>query len=324
MDKVKLNDEKANTDLKRIDQPSLEGKFIWNTFGVTHLPFIRRWDKVQYACAAMAQSTVLEKYLSGIDPKLYDFWNVPAYYMTDTEATLLNHINNFHSNSYYGLREFSPADDFLVEYNDLAKFHAFLSTCYSKIHFSSTEADKCGLIRIDNDTVVPFVRVETERYVPICYFDGDMDNLKNNSKSLDDSDLNYIQFCFKILSIKDQRIPAIMRSVVPLKMVMSLFPERTPFVDYFPNIQDPELPVGDNRLIISKRWLKFPACKYEDAFVDSSSLVVPPLNAEDSSSLVPPSNAEQMQVAPIGLQSDQFKMDQMESEMDTSMQRLSI
>lgn len=25
MDKVKLNDEKANTDLKRIDQPSLEG-----------------------------------------------------------------------------------------------------------------------------------------------------------------------------------------------------------------------------------------------------------------------------------------------------------
>ena len=57
-----------------------------------------------------------------------------------------------------------------------------LFQCYKKLVMKKSNAsDRCGFFRINGESVVPYTVREGVKYVPLFYFEGEMDNLKMTS-----------------------------------------------------------------------------------------------------------------------------------------------
>ena len=259
----KLGDKKGVGNIpenkKVIDEESQRGRFGWVTLGKAFIPYIIRQGE-QYTAVRMVESKLLNKYLSYLHPDIYNCTCIRSYYITDAEARVLNEINVRHCDAQFGRDHFTNKD-LVVRLQDAAEFYNFLDVCYNKLVLSSNNPrDKCGFIRINGESVVPYTIRNSNKYVPLFYFEGETDSLKLKAEKLEGWDLAYLKFCCKVQGIKNELFSSDTCSVISLNDIKSYFPAGTSFEDYWPS------KVIDSQLLITSKnqnpypsWTKQPA-----------------------------------------------------------------
>lgn len=251
-----------NGEKKPSDDESQRGHFGWATFGKTHIPYILRQGE-KYCAVRMVETKLLNKYLSHLHQDIYSCTCVRSYYITDAESRLLNEINHRHCDTQFG-REMFTLKDLVVRLSDANKFFQFLDICYKKLLLgSSGPSDKCGFIRINKESVVPYTVRDDQQFVPLFYFEGETDNLKLKADYLSGWDLSYLKFCCKVQGIRNELFASDSVAVISLTDIKSYFPVGTEFEEYWPN------KVVENQLLIgnsaqksngsSVQWTKQPS-----------------------------------------------------------------
>lgn len=244
VDKLKSNENNTeNGEKKPCDDESQRGHFGWATFGKIHIPYILRQGE-KYCAVRMVENKLLNKYLSHLHQDIYSCTCVRSYYITEAESRLFNEINHKHCDSQFG-REMFTLKDLVVRLSDANKFFQFLDVCYKKLLMgSSGPSDKCGFIRINKESVVPYTVRDGQQFVPLFYFEGETDNLKLKADYLSGWDLSYLKFCCKVQGIRNELFASDSVAVISLTDIKSYFPVGTEFEDYWPS------KVVENQLLI--------------------------------------------------------------------------
>lgn len=238
-----------DADKKPSDDESQRGHFGWATFGKIHIPYILRQGE-KYCAVRMVENKLLNKYLSHLHQDIYSCTCVRSYYITEAESRLFNEINHKHCDSQFG-REMFTLKDLVVRLSDANKFFQFLDVCYKKLLMgSSGPSDKCGFIRINKESVVPYTVRDTQQFVPLFYFEGETDNLKLKADYLSGWDLSYLKFCCKVQGIRNELFASDSVAVISLTDIKSYFPVGTEFEDYWPS------KVVENQLLIGSSTAK--------------------------------------------------------------------
>lgn len=168
---------------------------------------------------------------------MYSCITVKSYGITKTESILLNSINHDHCNSAFGNEDFRKDRDLVVKLDDLKEYHQFLELCYSKLIYSSVknnENRRCGFIKINRDSVVPYIIKDNMKYLPLFYFVGEIDDLENDAILIKNWDLAYLKFCCKVHGINTELVSNDYCQVTTLDKIKFYFPEETTFEDYWP------------------------------------------------------------------------------------------
>lgn len=246
---------------KACDDESQRGHFGWATFGKTHIPYILRQAE-KYCAVRMVEMKLLNKYLSYLHQDIYSCTCVRSYYITEAESRLFNEINHKHCDSQFG-REMFTLKDLVVRLSDANKFYQFLDVCYKKLLMgNSGPSDKCGFIRINKESVVPYTVRDNNKFVPLFYFEGETDNLKLKADYLSGWDLSYLKFCCKVQGIRNELFASDSVAVISLTDIKSYFPTGTEFEDYWPSkVVDTQLLIGSTtqKTSSSVHWTRQPA-----------------------------------------------------------------
>ncbi|XP_049871399.1 uncharacterized protein LOC126370541 [Pectinophora gossypiella] len=228
------------------DEASWKGHFGWDMLGKCHIPYIYRSGE-KYVAVRMVEIKLLNKYLNYLHADIYSCTCIRSYYITEIEARLLNEINNRHCDGQFGREPFTQKD-LVVRLSDAYEFYNFLDVCYNKLlHGTTNTKDKCGFIRINKESVVPYTVRDGQKFVPLFYFEGETDNLKLKADQLKGWDLSYLKFCCKVQGIRNELFASETCSVISLSDIKSYFPPGTEFEEYWPN------KVVDSQLLISAK-----------------------------------------------------------------------
>ncbi|XP_037918540.1 uncharacterized protein LOC119656214 isoform X2 [Hermetia illucens] len=248
-----------NTDKKTCDEESQKGHFGWVTFGKIYIPYIVRQNE-KYCAVRMVEMKLLNKYLSYLHPDIYSSCTcVRSYYITEAESRLLNEINHKHCDAQFG-REMFTLKDLVVRLSDANKFYQFLDICYRKlVTGSKSPSDKCGFIRINKESVVPYTVRANEQVVPLFYFEGETENLRQKAELLSGWDLAYLKFCCKVQGIRNELFSSESVAVISLTDIKSYFPTGTEFEDYWPSkVVDSNLLIASKNINNSVHWTRQP------------------------------------------------------------------
>lgn len=214
------------------------GVFSWEEIGTTPIPYIIRVinnEKLEFVSVRVAESQLLQKYLNFLHADLYTCTSVKSYFVTEPEAKLLNEINSKHSDSVYGKELFQSSKDYIVRLEDVIEFHSFLNVCYNKLLCTpSGGTNKCGFIRINSESVVPYCLKDNQKYVPLFYFEGETENLRHRSVRLENWNLAYLKFCCKVQGIRNELFASDSCIVTSLDDIKNYFPPDTNFEEYWP------------------------------------------------------------------------------------------
>lgn len=242
-----------------IDEESMRGRFGWTTLGSAHIPYIfRSGDK--YCAVRMVEVKLLNKYLNFLHQDIYNCTCIRSYYITDAEGRLLNEINVRHCDYQFGREQFTTRD-LIVRLSDAEEFYNFLDACYNKLLSGNQNvADRCGFIRINQESVVPYTVYSNQKYVPLFYFEGETDNLKLKAEKLEGWDLSYLKFCCKVQGIRNELFAHDSCSVISLSDIKNYFPPGTLFEDYWPKkTLDSQLLINGNKAQTQMiQWTKTP------------------------------------------------------------------
>lgn len=260
-DKPKLKSSTSTEETKNIDEESVKGRFGWTSMGKVHIPYIIRSGE-NYCAVRMVEIKVLNKWLNYLHQDLYNCTNIRSYYITEVEARLLNEINLKHCDYQFGREQFTSRD-LIVRLSDANEFYQFLGHCYHKlVNTLETELpNRCGFIRINRESVVPYTVYNDQKYVPLFYFEGETDNLKQRADKLEGWDLSYLKFCCKVQGIRNELFAHDSCSVISLSDIKNYFPPGTIFEDYWPkkNLDSSQLLVsGRTSLPQNVHWTRQP------------------------------------------------------------------
>jgi len=287
-DKSKMRVPVSNEETKNIDEESAKGRFGWTSMGKVHIPYINRSGE-NYCAVRMVEMKVLSKWLNFLHQDLYNCTNIRSYYITETEARLLNEINLKHCDYQFGREQFTSRD-LIVRLSDANEFYQFLGHCYHKLvnTLEPDVANRCGFIRINRESVVPYTVYNDQKYVPLFYFEGETDNLKLRADKLEGWDLSYLKFCCKVQGIRNELFAHDSCSVISLNDIKNYFPPGTVFEDYWPkkNLDSSQLLItGKANLPQNVHWTRQP--------------VAPPISAHPSPSPKPATQAKAATNGPL-------------------------
>ncbi|EFN69268.1 hypothetical protein EAG_13946 [Camponotus floridanus] len=270
-----------------LDDDSQRGRFGWTSFDECHIPYIFRSGE-KYCAVRILESKLLNKYLSYLHADIYSCTCIRSYYITEAESKLFNDINTKHCENQFG-RDTFTCKDLVVRLSDAKEFYTFLDVCYTKLTAGSNpnvtsgrKAEKCGFIRINKESVVPYTVKDGLQYVPLFYFEGETENLKLKAEKLEGWDLSYLKFCCKVQGIRNELFASETCSVISLNDIKSYFPPGTGFEDYWPTkVMDSQLLVNSNGNGSGGGWTKQPPTPpaTKPTSVQSANKIVPPLNA---------------------------------------------
>lgn len=240
------------------DDESVRGRFGWVQLGKCHIPYIFRTGE-KYCAVRMVEMKLLNKYLNYLHQDIYSCTCIRSYYITDAESRLLNEINVRHCDNQFG-RDLFTTRDLIVRLSDANEFYNFLDVCYSKlIQGTCNPKDRCGFIRINKESVVPYTVKNDNKFVPLFYFEGETDNLKLKADKLEGWDLSYLKFCCKVQGIRNELFAHDSCSVISLNAIKSYFPPGTGFEDYWPSkVVDSQLLLNGKNPTQIGQWTKQP------------------------------------------------------------------
>lgn len=270
-----------------VDEESVRGRFGWTTLGKVHIPYIFRvGDK--YCAVRMVEMKLLNKYLNFLHQDIYNCTCIRSYYITDAEGRLLNEINIKHCDYQFGRDQFTNRD-LIVKLSDAEEFYNFLDACYNKLLSGSQNvADRCGFIRINQESVVPYTVYNNQKYVPLFYFEGETDNLKLKANKLEGWDLSYLKFCCKVQGIRNELFAHDSCSVISLNDIKNYFPPGTHFDDYWPKkTLDSQLLINGKAQTAMIQWIKEP--------LPPPMLPIDQVSPKPAAQAKPPTNPQQHQ-----------------------------
>lgn len=240
------------------DEESVRGRFGWITLGKNHIPYIIRFGE-KYCAVRMVELKVLNKYLNFLHQDIYNCTCIRSYYITEAEGRLLNEINIKHCDYQFGREQFTPRD-LIVRLTDAIEFYNFLDGCYNKLlNGSSNPLDRCGFIRINKESVVPYTVYNNQQYVPLFYFEGETENLKLKADKLEGWDLSYLKFCCKVQGIRNELFAHDSCAVISLNDIKNYFPPGTLFEDYWPSkVVDSQLLINGKTQTQMGQWTRQP------------------------------------------------------------------
>ncbi|XP_054004687.1 uncharacterized protein LOC128890325 isoform X6 [Hylaeus anthracinus] len=246
------------------DDESQRGRFGWTSFDDCHIPYIFRSGE-KYCAVRILESKLLNKYLSYLHSDIYSCTCIRSYYITEAESKLFTEINVKHCENQFGRDQFT-CKDLVVRLSDAKEFYTFLDVCYTKLTAGTNpnvsgghKAEKCGFIRINKESVVPYTVKDGLQYVPLFYFEGETENLKLKAEKLEGWDLSYLKFCCKVQGIRNELFASETCSVISLNDIKSYFPPGTGFEDYWPTkVMDSQLLVTSKGSGTGGGWTKQP------------------------------------------------------------------
>nr|XP_023017310.1 uncharacterized protein LOC111506474 [Leptinotarsa decemlineata] len=225
----------STSETKNIDEESTKGNFGWTFLGNVYIPYILRSGE-SYCAVHIVQTKVLNATLNYMHQSLFSFMNVRSYCMTEAEARLLNEINFKHCDYQFGRKEFTPKD-LIISLTDANELYTFLRHCYAKVvnGTDSEKLERCGFIRINRESVVPYTMYNEQKYVPLFYFEGDTNLLQQQAVKLEGWDLSYLKFCFRIQGIRKDLFAHDSCPAISLNDIKNYFPPGTMFEYYWPS-----------------------------------------------------------------------------------------
>merc|ERR1719266_634580 len=276
---------------KALDEDSRKGRFGWAEFERNPIPYIFRasGEKTEkYISVRMVERKLLNKFLSVLPTEVNSCHCIRSYYITDSEAKLLNEINIKHTDLHFGKEAFTTKD-LVVKIAEAKEFYRFLDLCYKKLVLKKSNAsDKCGFFRINRESVVPYTVKENVKYVPLFYFEGETDHLKLKSDSVDSWDLAYLKFCCKVQGIRNELFAADTCRVVALEEIKGHFPSGTTFEDYWPAKGSIE-PVQHTQRVSAGNWTQKPV-----SVVPQQQQAPPPAHQRGAQQTAPSNNSAAM------------------------------
>eukprot|EP00102_Acyrthosiphon_pisum_P020867 XP_016658077.1 PREDICTED: uncharacterized protein LOC107883117 [Acyrthosiphon pisum] len=189
--------------------------------------------------------------------------SVKGYFITDSEATLLNCINNFHCDFAFGHAIFFARKDYIVLLEDVQEFYTFMDVCYKALlsNDNTGRKKKCGYILMDFELVLPYAIKDNKKYIPlICIQESE--NLKNLTVKLENWNLSYLKFCCKLQGIiNDEFFASDSCTVINLDDIKNSYSSDTCFEEYWPpNIMYNQLLTNENSTHVNPPgvWIKEP------------------------------------------------------------------
>lgn len=214
------------------------GAFSWKIISTTPIPYITRIiakKKISFVSVRIVESDLLKNYLHFFHPDIYKCATVKSYLITESEAKLLTAINFKHSDILYGKDTFYANIDYIVRLEDVIEFYSFLETCYNKLSGIQTDGiNKCGFIRINNESVVPYCLKDNQKFLPLFYFEGETDNLRSRSINIENWTLSYLKLCCKVQGIRNELYESDSCFVTNLDDIKDYFPPSTTFEEFWP------------------------------------------------------------------------------------------
>lgn len=217
------------------------GRFIWRNVEGYYIPCLIRIIKNErqyFVAMKIAQSDLLMSYLKHLHPEIYEYLPMPSYFINEAEAKVLNELNQKFADEMYGKKLFLSGEDKLIRFDDLVKFYEFLKFCYKKLVNIGTpdRRDICGFIRINSDAVVPYCLKEDQKYLPLVYFDGQIDGLRQRAIKLEKCwSLAYLKFCCRVQGILSDFFFSNSCVVVTLEEVKKYLSPETCYQEYWPS-----------------------------------------------------------------------------------------
>uniref|UniRef100_T1JET0 Uncharacterized protein n=1 Tax=Strigamia maritima TaxID=126957 RepID=T1JET0_STRMM len=229
-------DDDAGRKSPALDIESAKGRFGWTTLGSVHIPFLLRKDE-RFAAVRIIEGKLLKKFLQALPQDVYSCTYIKSYFITETEAKLLNEINSQHCDYQFGYDPFTPKD-LVVPLGDARQFFEFLETCYSRLVDPSSHAtNRCGFIKL-NGAVVPYVLRDGAKYVPLPFIEQELQALKTNAEKLESWELSYLKFCCKVAGIDGDVLNNQGCPVVCLDALKEQTDSRVFFEDWWPAGKD--------------------------------------------------------------------------------------
>ena len=206
------------------------GRFGWCDLSGVFLPTLFR-ENSSFISVRILETFLLSKCLQLLPHEAVTCSRVDSFSVTEDEARLLNEINTKHVDLLFGKDSFTTKD-LIVKVEDAVLFYQFLELCHKKLILKQSYAsDKCGFTRIGGLSDVPHVKVETKNYLPVFYFDGEIDR---QCVTLRGMDWAYLKFCCKVQGVRDELIASDVCEAVAVEDMGDYFPPGTTFVDYWP------------------------------------------------------------------------------------------
>lgn len=151
------------TNSKNIDAPSVQGQFGWEQMGREDLtiPVILRSDQVRYSPVRIVEQEIIKRY-DALPQSVFQCITLKSYYLTASEAKLLNHINFHHANYRYG-KAFFDVQNVIISASDVVDLSRFLNISLHVFkHNLAPFADRLGIIKLSVDEVggtllVPYI-----------------------------------------------------------------------------------------------------------------------------------------------------------------------
>lgn len=195
------------TNQKFLDMPSVQGRFGWEKLGSEGLaiPVIVRNNQVRYCPVRIVEQEIIKKF-DALPQGVFKCITLKSFYLTPTEAKLLNLINFNHCNSYYGEQLFTTKD-VILSASDIKDLLRFLNISHKIFNEDpSSFVNKFGVIKIqirpdepDLKLRVPYLgklyEDKTGRFVPFKvveqYFSRDLSS--NAQGGTTDWDVMYLK-----------------------------------------------------------------------------------------------------------------------------------
>lgn len=219
---------------------SFTGLFGWKQVGTQcAVPYVIRTidgEQQKFVSVRIAEAQLLSKYLNFLHADIYTCAAVRSHFITEMEAKLFNEINSKHSDYVYGKEPFMAGKEYVVRLEDAEEFYAFIEVCYKKLlcNIAPGRNEKCGFIRINSESVVPYCIKDGQKYVPLFYFEGETDNLRLRAEKLENWNLAYLKFCCKVQGIRNELFASDSCVVTSLEDIKNYFPPDTNFEEYWP------------------------------------------------------------------------------------------
>ncbi|XP_029345760.1 uncharacterized protein LOC115034126 [Acyrthosiphon pisum] len=258
------NQDKLPKDCEDVE--SIKGRFSWKLIAGYHVPYIVRvinGEQLKFVSVRMAETQLLSNYLHYLHEDIYTCTSVRGYFITESEAKLLNNINKKHADHIYGKKVFFAGKDYVVRLEDVEEFYTFIEVCYKKLQCNITpgQREKCGFIRINSEFVVPYCIKDNQKYVPLFYFKGETDNLRHRAVQLKNWNLAYLKFCSKVQLIRNVLFASDSCTVASLDDIKNYYPPETNFEEYWPaKLVDTQLLINPKSTHVNPpgSWIRAP------------------------------------------------------------------
>lgn len=213
---------------KSLDWNSVQGHFGWMEIGKELIPYIIRGD-VKYVADRMTKVKLLFDYKMLFTDEIFEYLPIKMVYATSAEARLLTEINGKHCDKFYGLDNFTEKD-YIFPLADAIEGYHYLNFCHKKLtEMNCSEDQRCGFIKINKSSLVPYVLVKDNKFVPLFYFEGDCEHLEKYAIELKGWDLAYLKFVCKIQGIRRTLYDNEVITVVELEYLKKFFLPGTDF-----------------------------------------------------------------------------------------------